>query len=235
MSEVWEGLPTFANNTLIFWVSSLFEWLSWEIGTLANALSNDKRQIAAYGSIINIVYMIFDISYGFMTVGRTRVNYLIGNGMFTAAKKMGIIVICSEGILGGVFGLLLYVLRYQVAGLYTSHDEGQLEFTVSLLALYSFFVQADMHYNTATMLARSTNHVAFSTLLFAVCSVLVNACLCGLLRTADWTDCRHFFIAMYTCLLAAVLLILAKVLAFDWLLIKPLSSESDSPSVGDSK
>ena len=225
LSDMWIGIVDFAQTTFGFCIGLTFEILSVEIGTVFNARGNNTHQIAALGAVMNLLYFLFDFSVGFMVACRTRLNYMLGTGYYTAAKKIAIMTLLGQTTVAIVIGSGLYIFRYQVAGLYASHDSVQAEYTVKLVALYSVFIQADIHYSTITMLCRSTNHVGFYIGSFFTFSVLANTAICWYLRFVVDADCVSFFIALYSCFFASIFSCLLRVLFFDWRKIELMASD----------
>ena len=214
-SEVCIEFGDFACSTAGFAIGVSFEMLAAEINTIFNALSNDNHQIAAFGAMFNMLYITFDFSGGFMIAGRTRINYLLGAGFHVAAKRVTIMLLCAESFLAAFLGVIIYFMRYQIAGLFASEDPIQEGYMVKLIVLYCFFIQLDLLYGTAMMLCSCTNHMTYYNVVsFAV--LLANFVTCCYLRLYTDATCVSYFSSLYACFSLALLLLAFKVLAADW-------------------
>ena len=223
--EMWGTLSNFTCSTIQIWVGCILEIIGFEINTLFNASNNGEAQIAALGSVTNLVYFIADFGLGFMIAGRTRMNYLLGAGYVTAAKKVGLMIILSETFMAGIFGIVLYIFRYQVVKFYANHDKVQAEYLLNLLILYCLLVQIDIHYNTSTMLCRSTNQNTFCVASYIFFSVVINAGVCWYLASYTEASCIAYFLAMYACLLGSTALCIARVFWIDWKDVELIAAE----------
>ena len=216
IKEASKGLGAFARDGLTFWISNVFEWSGWEICGYYNALSHDNNQISAFSSMMNIVYIVIDIGFGFLVVGRTRVNYLLGAGYSTAAKKVGLVSLVAVGCTSLITGTIIYLLRNPIANMYASNSEETLGYLVKMLALYRFFLAADMGYTSIATLMRSTNNVVFSTSVCIAFCIVGNFSVCWYMRKYLDIDCIDIFISMYACISIAMILCVLRLIMFDW-------------------
>lgn len=216
LREALDGIGFFTSQSAIFCFGLILEWVGWEIGGIFTALSNDVKQIAAWGSMLSIALFTFDFSYGFVTILRTRLNFLLGAGEAVSAKEFSIKVIEATSAFAFVLGLCLFFGREAVLKLYTNQNELEYTYLSLLLVLYSFFIQADINYSILTVICRSTNHLCFSLVNFAIFALIGNIGASLYLRVKVQADCTAFFISQYSCLLVAIVVCLVKVFSYDW-------------------
>lgn len=225
LRELWIELPEFINKTASLMLSFFFEILSLEIGTFMTSLTNSIPQIAAFGSATCIMGLSFHLSWGFMAVGRTRINYLIGRALFSAAKKMAAMILFAQSVWACIIGLGLYIFRAPVQGFFASNDQQQAAYLEKMLVFYCVFVQADVLYSTVMLLCRSTNQIAFSTAAYFVCCVCLNFGINYYLLIYQHADCLAFYVTLYACLFAALFVCCVRVFSLNWSKIQMLMDD----------
>lgn len=222
-TDLWQ----FIKGSLSVWLSALFEFFSADIPTFFVSLGGDPSQIASTGAILNINSFIYRMSLGFLLIGRNRVNYLLGAGLRTAAKKAFLMALVSEGLMTLVVSLLFFFFREQVAAQYGGNDPGIMEYLPKLIAIYSGFMLLDCHYSLVVAISRSTNHVVFSTVVFGFFAVVVNSTVSLVLSVWIKADCVVIFSAIMTCWCLSILIVFFKLVAMDWNKAVLLLSELD--------
>lgn len=216
-SEILHDLVDRCKNVLLFFFAAIVEALAWEIGTSFNALGNSSADIAAYSSVLNLSSFISNISHGSIITPRTYFNQLLGASHPRSAKRIATKMSISGFLIALVIGICLFSFNEQIADVFASNQAEHRALLVQLLVFYSILVQADMHYPGVALLCRSTNHVLFSSAVYAIISIGLHACLCYYLRYIYLTaSCVHFFLAQYGTLFLSNAVCLAKVLAYDW-------------------
>lgn len=216
LKELLTGLGGFTKEALSIWVSNLFEFISMNIATFFVTLGGDAAQIAAMGAIMNVISMNYMVGLGFLLIGRNRVNYLLGDKMALASKKMFFITIVSEGIIALITGILLFLLRFHIAMFYAGENIQTIEYLSKILALYALFIQIDIHYSIVTAICRSLNHVMFTAVVFAIFSVIINGAVCTVLYFYFKADCTIIFSGTLTCYCASVIINFYKISVMDW-------------------
>lgn len=224
LSESFSGILEFVWDTFSFWIGNLFEWIGWQLGFYFTALSHDNDQVAALGSMMNIVYFVFDMGSSFQTIGRTRVNYLLGAGHFKAAKKLLIIMIIAASFLAMIFGIILFVFRFEIVRMFASRSDRQLSLLLSMVTVYSLFAQVDINFKIMSGMARAANHVIFSTVNFGTITVCFYSAICWYLRTYKDADCTAYFKFLYILAFLALFILNTKLLLFDWSKIKLMTN-----------
>lgn len=215
-SELWTNFFQFLADCLNFWVSYIFEWLGWEICTIFNVLGSDKPNIAAFGSAGNAVVYVFELGNGFMIVGRTRVNALLGAGYPTAAKKVFIQSLLSQAITGLVLVLCYYLGRFYIAMSYSSNDPIEFNLIVMLIQIYCIFLVIEMQYSLVAGVCRSLGLVFFCTLVYAVVAFGGSLFTSWYLYKSGHSNSVNFFTSLYFFLSLATLTCLFRLLLLDW-------------------
>lgn len=220
ISEAMKGFPEFVKGALGFYVGSVFEWVGFEVGTYFVALFHDNNQIAAFASAVSIVNFIYHFGLGFLVIGRTRINYLLGAGFHRAAKKIAAIVIAAGIISGLLVGLLVFLIRVPVAKLYASSNDETYNYFKRLLVLYAMYLSTDVNYGCIVTVMRSTNHVAFCAMVLFTCCFILNGGMCMYMRAYWVIDCTDVFVSVYTMVVAALVTCTIKGFTYDWSKVK---------------
>ena len=225
LREAMKGYRDFIKDALIFWIGNVFEWSGWEISGYFNALSHDNDQISAFSSVMNVVYIAIDIGLGFLVVGRTRVNLLLGAGLTTSAKKVGFMVLLAGLCTAFLMGLVIYLAKELIADMYASHNARERDFLLHLLLLYRFFITCDMSFVSIVTMMRSTNNTILCTATCISLCIVGNFTACWYMRTYLDTDCTHIFTSMYTAGLTAMTICGARLLFMDWSKVALIASK----------
>ena len=216
ITEALDGFREFLVGSLGFYLGNVFEWIGWELGIYINALSHDNSQIAAFGSLVSMVAFIYHYGLGFLVVGRTRMNYLLGGGFPKAAKRVAAMIVAAACIASVFTGILLYLVRRPLANLYSSSDPDANDYLVRLLALFAIGLFLDLNYSTIVTIMRTSNHVLFCAVVSFGCCFILNGSVCVYMR-ANWDiTCIHIFISMYTAVFLSLAICFIKGMLFDW-------------------
>ena len=224
INEACVGLMDMTCHTLSFWIGNLFEWTGSQLGLIFTLMIHDSSQMAAYGSMMNIVYFFFDIGHGFLVVGRTRINYLLGAGYQRAAKKLSAMILLASIMICLMIGAMLLGFREQIADKYASHDPVEKGYLLTLILLYGIFMQADCPGKVINGIMRTINHVYFSAVMYGLLVITIGSAACWYMRSHMDVDCTAIFTCMYTCMTAAVFLNALKMFCYDWKDVKLISS-----------
>ena len=208
-----------------YWIGNLAEFMSWESSTFFVGLTRDTTQMAAFGSLMNILTIICDIGAGFLTIGRTRVNYLLGAGLIKASKKMAALAFLSCVAPAIIFGLLLFFSKNHIALLYSSNDLIEKGYLVRLIEIYSFFIIIELSYYLLIALMRTANQVLFSSLAYLFIGVGGNTVICTYLYHTNRLNCAAIGLSMYFSLSSAYLVCLVRMFTLDWHKIKIESAD----------
>ena len=229
LSVAMDGFGDFVGGCFSFYLGNVFEWIGWEIGIYFNALSHDNTQIAAFGAATSVVSFTYHYGLGFLVVGRTRINYLLGAGHYKSAKKIAAMIIFAGFIAATITGVLLFIFKAQIAQIYSSNNKDSLDYLVKLLTLYCVFLQVDVNYGSIITVMRSTNHVIFCAVACFVCCFIFNGTGCiVMLKTID-IKCTHIFMSMYVSMAIALVICLLKGFSYDWANVKT-TGEKKIPS-----
>lgn len=165
LAKSFTGLGQYFCDVLKFTVVLYSEVLGWEISTLICAMTKDKDQIAAFSSIVNLAYIVWNIGNGFSNTARTRINYLLGQKKGNAAKNFFTITLFGMITFALFIGATIYFGREYVGNLYSSENLSIKVHVVSLARLYAFLTTADFLFAFMFTITRSTNQVIFNMIL----------------------------------------------------------------------
>ena len=209
-------LKDFIIDSLKLWIGNITKWVGYEIVTFFTIVRGERSQIAALGAILNVAYLFYAAGTGFLMIGRTRINYLLGAGYHKAAKKFSILVILCELVLSLVIGVVMYAKRASVAGYFASQDPEISTYLMRLIVNYIYFVPVDMCYTTILLICRSVDLLMFSTFALVGFTVLLNGALCWYLSIWLELDCTASFLCMCVCSSATLLLCFIRIMVYDW-------------------
>ena len=141
--DLFNGYGYFILDTGKYIMSLYSEWIGCEIAIYFSGLTHDNVQIAAHTALANFACFVMNTGIGFSTVGRTRVNVLLGKGYFKAAKNFFIIYMSGCIALGLCFSGLLMMARPVLAAVYTGDNVFVTELLTKLFGVYSMFLSLD--------------------------------------------------------------------------------------------
>ena len=225
LTTVKKKFREFVFEGITYWIGNVTEFMSWESSTFFVGLTHNTTQMASFGSLMNIPYIICDIGAGFLIIGRTRVNYLLGAGLTKASKKMAALAFLSCLVPAIIFGLLLLFIKDDIALLYASNDLHEKAYLVRLIEIYSFFTIIELSYYLLVALMRTANQVLFSTLAFLFIGVGGNIVICTYLYQTNRLKCTAILLSMYFSLSSAFLVCLVRLFTLDWHTIKIESAD----------
>ena len=225
LTAAMKSFNEFVFEGITYWIGNVTEWMSWESSTFFVGLTRDTTQMAALVSLMNIPYIMCDIGSGFLTIGRTRVNYLLGAGLTKASKKMAALAFLSCLVPAIIFGLLLLFTKDDIALLYASNDLLEKAYLVRLIEIYSFFTIIDISYFLFVALMRGANQVLFSTLAFLFIGVGGNSSICTYLYLTNKLSSAAILLSMYSALSLALFLCVVRLFTLDWQKIKIETAE----------
>ena len=206
----------FLIDGLTYWLGNMMEFISWETGVIFSTRTHDTTQIAAFGSMMNVSYIMCDTSMGFLNISRTRVNYLLGSTLPKAAKKMGVLSLVSCLVPGTVFSILLYCFKDNVSMIYASNHLEEKMYLIKLFSIYAFFMSIDIIVSLLTALMRTANLVIFSSVVFLVVAVGGNTAICSYLYQTDRLTVIAILLSMYATLASACVICTIKLFSIDW-------------------
>ncbi len=207
------GLPIGITN---FMEISLFSVITLLIGRLG------AESVAAHMIASNVGGMTFMVPLALGMAVSIRVGFNVGAGDLTAARRAGWVAIWLSLLFALVAAVVVYSLRFQIAGLYSSE---RMVITVAadllvFVALYQFFDDAQV---TAVGALRGFKDTR-ATMWVAMLSYWVVGLPVGVAIGFGWIDVpgfegvRGFWIGLITGLGVAAVVLTAR---FRWLSVRP--------------
>lgn len=216
LTTAMKNIREFVGDGITYSIGNMMEWISFETGIFFTGLTRDTNQIAALGSLMNLSYIMTDIGSGFLIIGRTRVNYLLGAGLTKASKKMAALALMSCIVPAIFLGLSLFFAKDYIALLYASNDLLEKENLVSLYSIYNFFTIIELSLYLLTALMRTANQVLFSSLAYLFIGVGGTTAICLYLYLTEQLNCKPIIMGMYATLASASIVCLVKLFTLNW-------------------
>lgn len=123
--------------------------------------------VAAYQAAINVAVFFYMIPLSISMAQTVLIGYEIGAGRIKDAKVYSWLGIHSSLLVAAISGVMVYLLRFQVASLY-SNDDAVIMVTANFLAYALFFIVADALQATALGALRGYQDVVISFLMTLV-------------------------------------------------------------------
>lgn len=216
VAELFKGYGSFLADTGKYLLSLYTEWIGCEVAIYFTGLTHDNVQIAAHTALANFACFVMNTGIGFSTVGRTRVNVLLGKGYHKAAKNFFIIYMSGCIALGLAFSSLLLLGRSALATVYTGDNLAAGALLSKLLGVYSVFLSLDFIFPFLFTICRSTNQVTLSIVLNL--ALLIGYCIAMdyYLIVVRLLSCLETVTNMYLTILAIFSILLARMFRLDW-------------------
>jgi len=193
-----ESLPTLCTyciDFLFFFISSVGEFLGWEIIVYFAILTGDIDQVAAMTYVVNVACYIFNLSKGPSSVSKAVVNTLLGAQCKRAAKKFSTVFLVGLFLIGVIFGIGLYFGAEWVALLFVSSNQRSLRALVTkVFRAYSLWIPQDIIFVSMMATARSAGLTTLSIILNIVFPIV------GQISVALWlksTERLNWFAILY--------------------------------------
>lgn len=214
--EIITGYQSFLKDTFKYVVSLYSEWIGAEIAIYFTGLTQDQRQIAAHTALANFACFVMNTGLGFSTVGRTRVNLLLGKGLKTAARNFFVVFLAGLVGVGFTMSALVLLLRPALVWVYAGAVPEVAHLFSNLLLLYALFLPLDLIYPFLFTVCRSAGQVTLSILLNLV--LLIGYCTImdyHLIINKGMT-CKELVINMYLTLLLIFSLLITRLTKKNW-------------------
>lgn len=199
------------------YVASLYcEYIGCEVAIYFTGITQDMTQIAAHTALSNVAYFIVNTGLGFSTVGRTRVNMLLGRGLRKAAKHFFVLYLGGMLLTGFCLSLAMVAARPLLIFIYAGDSPEVAALLSRLLLLYAVFLPADFIMCFLFTVCRSTNQILLSVAL----NLSLFVCFCiGMdyyLIVYKHKTCRELIINMYLVMCTVFALLAIRLSKNDW-------------------
>jgi Na+-driven multidrug efflux pump len=222
------GLGRFLSDVFRFTLVLYSEFLGWEISTLLMVMTKDKNQIAAFSSIVNLAYIVWNIGNGFSNTARTRINYLLGQKKGRAAKNFFTIVLLGMIIFAMTIGVAFYFGREAIGRVYASENLEIRYHVVSLAKTYAFLVFGDFFFAFMFTISRSLHLVMYNLLLDVIFLLMLHPVISFLIIKYMNGNCRTVLMCVEGSLFVVYSFLLVKFFAYDW---NKATSTADEDSI----
>jgi Na+-driven multidrug efflux pump len=232
LRKAYTGLGQFFCDVVKYTIVLYSEVLGWEISTLLVAMTEDKNQIAAFSSIVNLAYIVWNIGNGFSNTARTRINYLLGQKKGSAAKNFFAIVLFGMIFFAISLGVIFYFGRETIGRVYASENFEIRSHVVSLLQIYGFLTIGDFLFAYMFTITRSTNQVLYNMFLDYVFLIGLHAVVSFYIVKYMHGNCRTVLMCVEGSLFVVYVFLFIKLFSMDWNTIE-FKDEEGSPDIED--
>ena len=225
LKEASDGLLGFLRDSGKFIVSLYSEWIGLEMAVFFTGLTHDPVQIAAYTSLANIVYFMFNTGLSFGTIGRTRINILLGKGYHNAARNFFIFFLVGSAVTAMILSGCVLLLRPALVYLYGGENQEVRNLLWTLLGLYVIYLPVDFLSAYLTTSARLTGQTLFASILTV--GLLIGYCgvMDYIIVFVKHMTCIEIVTNMYITLYFIFGLLIVRLLRLNWSKICPEDDE----------
>ena len=221
-----KGLPTMAeclDGFLEFWLDWLklgfalyIEYIGLELTAYFVALIGDIDQLAAFGTLNNILQIIISTQQGVRISARVRINNLLSRGYHAAAKRCFLLILTGIIVMNLMVGVVMFMAKDMIAELYAGPMLRTRHYVSLLLDYFCFLMSGDLIFNLVTLVARSIDHIGFSIALNVVLLVVILTSTNYLMAVVYHKDVLWLMMNLYFTLAASCIIQIVKLVAFDW-------------------
>ena len=198
LDEVIKGIFEFIYESLKFCSSLYMEYIGFETASLFVALTHDNNQISAISSSYAFASICFQTGSSFSSIGRTRINILIGKKLSSTAKNVWKMIYFLSLSIGWFLSIVIFANRNSIAGFYASNlPETQIHL-LKLIKIYSIFCPFEMSICTVIIGLRSIGKAHLSSLFSIIYLVLVNNTINLILYANGLTEDFYYFTSVYS-------------------------------------
>ena len=199
------------------YVASLYcEYIGCEVALYFTGVTQDMTQLAAHSALANVAYFVVNTGLGFSTVGRTRVNMLLGRGLRKAAKRFFVLFLAGMLFTGFCLSLAMVAARPLLVFVYAGESPEVAALLSRLLLLYAVFLPADFIMCFLFTVCRSTNQILLSVALNLSLFVCFSVCMDYYLVVLKHKTCRELVINMYLVMCTVFALLTVRLAKNDW-------------------
>jgi Na+-driven multidrug efflux pump len=141
-------------ESIKFMMSLYCEFLSFQAGMILCAITQNINQLSAYMAWTNFISFLYQFSFGIAIVLRTRFNYLLGRKEYLTVKNFYVFIFKYTSVLGIILGILLILMRYIIAGIYTNNPIIR-EYLADMIKVYLFIYFSELLTPTIAMVLKS--------------------------------------------------------------------------------
>lgn len=139
-----EGFADLTWQMVVFGLAHFVHILAFETMSFFVYRTNDKQQISAFVTAMDVANMFFFVGESIEIAIRTRLNMMIGEGENKAAKNLLLFFIPGLWIFAGILGLVCVFTRYLVADLFVKGRPVVHQQMADLLFLVGIFAWNEM-------------------------------------------------------------------------------------------
>lgn len=221
------GYSHFLKDCGRYSISLYSEWLGLEIAIFFTSQTKSDGQIAAHTAVANIAYFVVNTGIGFSTIGRVRINMLLGKGLNQAAKIFFKIYSAGSLAVSLIFSATLMLLKTQILEIYGGQNQDVREWLEKMLLWYIIFLPLDFLFPFLFTVCRSTNHIMLTSVLnvgLLICTSSAVDYYLVYIKSPQAT-CVDLLIVMYTMIACIFGILTTKLLKTDWNSVKAIIDE----------
>lgn len=123
------------------------------------ALTHEDNQIAAFTAVYNVAGAVFCVGVSFLSICRSRVNFLVGAGVPQTAKNYFEFFYYCALASGAVMGAAIFCLREPLSKFLADSNPEMKRWFKLLLAIYCAGMASDARYGTSSVGMKSVNKI----------------------------------------------------------------------------
>ena len=212
---LFDGFGSYFADCFKYIVSLFLEWSGYEIFQLLVASTLDPAQIATSSIFNNINNLIFNVGSGFGSVGRVRINYLLGFRRPDAAKNVFISFTLGTVTSGIIVGVLLFMVNPWLITLYAGNNPPVQYHLYGVILVMSLCSTLDQISTLTYTVARSLDLLRYSLALNFIFIIAIQIGV-GSFIVKYKPDIMLLLINMYTTYLCVYLVLLIVYFVYDW-------------------
>ena len=180
-SSMVDGLWEFSADMIQFILGTYSELLGFEITSLFVARFHDNDEIFAYAASASLVNGCYNVGMALSLIGRTRINYLIGQNEQNAAKNLFSYLHKIGMVVGLIACILIYPNAKHFAKFLTGSNAVAAGWAEKIVQIYSCFLFSEFSLYLAFIGVKSIGKIRTLLLINLIFAVIGNYISCSIM------------------------------------------------------
>ena len=193
---VGDGLCEYFTDMIKFVLGTYTEFLGFEITTLFIAKFHDNDEIFAYAASASLVNGCYNVGMALSLIGRTRINYLIGQQKQAAAKTLFIYMHRIGMVIGVICGIVVFSNAQPLAVFLTGTNAAAAVWMEKIVRIYCFFLASEFSIYLSFIGMKSIGRIVLLLILNLVFAIFGNLLGCTILSHFGYRS-PQIFISLY--------------------------------------
>ena len=209
-------LKEFFCDVMLFTAGYYAESFGYQLSTIFVIFIGDPLQISAYTMLTNLKILFVCIPFGFNTLIRARINYLIGLGKSEVAKVFFKVSMVGLMVVSLSFSCCIYLSRKYIVQLMAGNNPKIGVYFEELLVWFAVFFFLLMYFVSIFSISRATGRAIFNLVLDVIFLLGVQITSGVLLLRIRKPNCVLIFLNLLMCLMMVEVIIATVLLKADW-------------------